>query len=654
MRIGFVSSKGMLAGAFGLLLALALIAGMVVPILAQTPGGPHLFWGTVTIGGAQAQAGTVITASIAGVPGNFTTVVDAQGKYGISPAFQIPAEDTSIPGRDGGLYGDIISFYVGLTLATTHAFEGGDFPAGTPLDLAVGTGVTYTLTITSTAGGNVTVPGEGNFPYPTGSVVTLIAVADTDFHFGNWTGNDVSTIGDVNAADTYIIMNGNYTITAHFVAGAAPTPTPTPIPPGPAQSWRVLPAAAQARGTTFDVTITFTAPDNDFNAIGLVDIVPAGWAIQGNKTWCTPPADFLGNVSGGNVSYAWALTSYSFGDTFTAVYKVTVPVDASLPSYPFSGELGYKIVSTQFYETIAGDQTVNVQLPATPTPTPTVTPTPTPTVTPTPTPTVTPTATPTVTPTATPTVTATQPPGGGGGGGAIPTPTHTPTPTPTHTPTPTVPPIPTPSPIDISGNVTGNGTVTQPIVYSVLDGQAVLNIAQGTIALTATGGPLQSISVTEVCFGYPPAPAGAYIIGCAYDYKPDGATFNPPITLTIKYDQGLLPTGVQEANLKIAYYDVATSKWVVLTSKVDTANNKVSAQVSHFTMFAVYAAAPAVTPTPVVTPTPTVAPTPTPTPAAGGGLSGGWIALIVILVVIVIGLVVFWFLRRRKARQTPK
>jgi len=69
--------------------------------------------------------------------------------------------------------------------------------------------------------------------------------------------------------------------------------------------------------------------------------------------------------------------------------------------------------------------------------------------------------------------------------------TLTPTPTPTSGPTPPPIPTPTPTPIDISGSISGNGTVTQNIVYSVLGGQAVLNIAQGTTALTGTGGPLQ-------------------------------------------------------------------------------------------------------------------------------------------------------------------
>ena len=177
--------------------------------------------------------------------------------------------------------------------------------------------------------------------------------------------------------------------------------------------------------------------------------------------------------------------------------------------------------------------------------------------------------------------------------------TPTPTPVPTLTPSgsatiksaPTPPPIPTPTPIDISGSISGNGTVEQDIVYSVLDGQAVLNIAQGTTALTAASGPLQSITVGEECIYIPAAPAGAYIIGCAYDYQPNGATFNPAATMTLKYDPGMLPAGADASKLVIAYYDITTSKWVVIPSVVDTVDQTVTAQVSHFSLFAVYGTA---------------------------------------------------------------
>ena len=151
------------------------------------------------------------------------------------------------------------------------------------------------------------------------------------------------------------------------------------------------------------------------------------------------------------------------------------------------------------------------------------------------------------------------------------------------------PPVPTPTPINISSSISGNGTVTQNITYSVLDGQAVLNIALGTKALTGTGGALQTLSVSEVCFSIPPAAAGAKIIGCAYDYTPNGATFSPAATLTLKYDPGLPSlVGVDQSKLMLAYYDTTASRWVGIPSAADTVQHTVTAQVGHLSLFAVY------------------------------------------------------------------
>jgi uncharacterized repeat protein (TIGR02543 family) len=73
----------------------------------------------------------------------------------------------------------------------------------------------YELTISSTDGGSVTVPGEGAFTFDEGTVVNLAAEADTGYRFVNWTG-DVGTVANVNTAITTITMNGDYTITANF------------------------------------------------------------------------------------------------------------------------------------------------------------------------------------------------------------------------------------------------------------------------------------------------------------------------------------------------------------------------------------------------------------------------------------------------------
>jgi len=75
----------------------------------------------------------------------------------------------------------------------------------------------YDLTISSTQGGSVTIPGEGTYSYNKDEVVNLVATPKVCYRFANWTG-DVGTIADVNAATTTITMNNDYSITAKFVS----------------------------------------------------------------------------------------------------------------------------------------------------------------------------------------------------------------------------------------------------------------------------------------------------------------------------------------------------------------------------------------------------------------------------------------------------
>jgi hypothetical protein len=76
----------------------------------------------------------------------------------------------------------------------------------------------YSLTISSTPGGNVTEPGVGTFVYGNSTVVDLVAVSDDHYHFvewtGDWTGN--GTIADIYATSTNITMDSSYSIAANF------------------------------------------------------------------------------------------------------------------------------------------------------------------------------------------------------------------------------------------------------------------------------------------------------------------------------------------------------------------------------------------------------------------------------------------------------
>ena len=72
----------------------------------------------------------------------------------------------------------------------------------------------YRLTISSTEGGSVAVPGEGAHIYNS-TVVSLVAEPYEGYQFVKWTG-DVSTVADVYAASTNVTMYDSYSITANF------------------------------------------------------------------------------------------------------------------------------------------------------------------------------------------------------------------------------------------------------------------------------------------------------------------------------------------------------------------------------------------------------------------------------------------------------
>jgi len=84
---------------------------------------------------------------------------------------------------------------------------------------------------------------------------------------------------------------------------------------------RALPADVE-RGETFNVTVNFTAPADNFFLISLCDLAPEGWNVTVNKAWCTPVATSAMGI-GNETQISWA-GPFSNGTFFTAVYKVLV------------------------------------------------------------------------------------------------------------------------------------------------------------------------------------------------------------------------------------------------------------------------------------------------------------------------------------------
>jgi hypothetical protein len=241
--------------------------------------------------------------------------------------------------------------------------------------------------------------------------------------------------------------------------------------------------------------------------------------------------------------------------------------------------------------------------------------------------------------------------------------------------------------IDSDGIVQTGGRLT------TIDGRLIFTINTGTRMLDKAGRPIMTItSVIPIAAFSPPLQSATVL---AYDLGPDGASFTPPITITINYKSLALPPGVSESTLYIAYRD--GSEWQALQSSVDTEFKTVSAFISHFTVFALIGefipapspsptVSPTLTPTPMPTststptstpqitttttpiPTPAVkpsstpasslpplqtftpTPTPVPAPTTTPGFLNNWWWVIVIIAAVVLIVFILWFVFKRRKR----
>ena len=170
----------------------------------------------------------------------------------------------------------------------------------------------------------------------------------------------------------------------------------------------------------------------------------------------------------------------------------------------------------------------------------------------------------------------------GGGGGYVAPPPPAP---------PSAPELP-PGTSDVSGFISADGMFTETVVIESVDSRCWLTISEGTVGLSGEGVPLATIAMNEAEDSLAP-PGDFNIIGLAYTFKPDGTTFDPLITVTITYDESLIPTGILEQELVIAHWDEATQEWTVLDGcTVNPEANTITAPLSHFSTFTILAPIP--------------------------------------------------------------
>ncbi|MEE8352966.1 MAG: hypothetical protein V3S10_00785 [Dehalococcoidales bacterium] len=138
-------------------------------------------------------------------------------------------------------------------------------------------------------------------------------------------------------------------------------------------------------------------------------------------------------------------------------------------------------------------------------------------------------------------------------------------------------------------------------------GRVILEFPAGVTATLADGSPVATVAVDETTQA-PALPEDLFAVGAILDAAPAGATFSPPLTLTIGYSEAGIPDESDPATLRILHHDGA--EWLTLDSTVDTVARQVTAAVDRFSRFALAVARPATTAPPATEPPsePTTAP----------------------------------------------
>jgi uncharacterized repeat protein (TIGR02543 family) len=252
---------GWLAGALGLLLALALIGGGVLPAYAGGPPAmPNVFMGTVstlTPAGPVPQ-GTLVQAFV-GTELRAETNTDAESKY-----FLIVPEP-----------GGTVTFRVaGVVANQTAVWQSGEV---TQLDLTIPAlptaSYSLTMAVAPAGTGNATDMTKAS-PYATGVGVTIKAVPAAGYRFVNWTA-PAGGFANANAVQTTFTMpSQNVVVTANFEVGAP--------------EYTLTMAASPIMGGT--ATATGTSPYEAGEVVNIQAVGASGYQFAG---WTAPAGSFV-------------------------------------------------------------------------------------------------------------------------------------------------------------------------------------------------------------------------------------------------------------------------------------------------------------------------------------------------------------------------
>ena len=254
-----------LAGALGLLLALALIGGVALPAYVGAQGIPAMPMGfagtasTLTPAGP-VPVGTLVQAYV-GTDLRGETITKAGGVY----------DNLLVLGPGPGM----VTFRVdGVLAQESIAWEEGELKSGFDLTIASGPTAAYNLTmaVSPVGTGNAT-DLTNTSPYAAGVGVSIRAVAATGYHFVSWTAPAGSFASATAAQTTFTMPSQDVTVTANFEVGGAYTLT--------------MASAPIMGGTAYDAT--GTSPYNEGEVVSIQAVAASGYQFAG---WAAPAVSF--------------------------------------------------------------------------------------------------------------------------------------------------------------------------------------------------------------------------------------------------------------------------------------------------------------------------------------------------------------------------
>jgi hypothetical protein len=178
----------------------------------QTPTSDTLY--------AYTRANPPATAAFAGIT---AASIQVQWSANANPVGTLYLCENTTAGVNSGWTADIAWYNTGLSPNTVYSYRvkarNGDGVETAWTALGTQSTEYRSLTIDSSGGGKVESPGQGVFRYAPGATASLAAAPSGGCHFLRWTGTavDAGRVADPNAAQTTVLVDAHYTLTANFL-----------------------------------------------------------------------------------------------------------------------------------------------------------------------------------------------------------------------------------------------------------------------------------------------------------------------------------------------------------------------------------------------------------------------------------------------------